>query len=75
VDRTGEIHGAGVEIIELDVCNQFTIQAEAFASAILDGRSQPAPLEDAVANMACIDALFRSSATGCWEKPQDPGQP
>jgi predicted dehydrogenase len=75
VDRTGDIHGAGVEIIELDVCNQFRIQAEAFASAILDGRSQPAPLEDAVANMACIDALFRSSATGRWEQPQDPGQP
>jgi predicted dehydrogenase len=69
VDRTGEIHGAGVEIIELDVCDQFTIQAEAFASAILDGRSQPVPLEDAVANMACIDALVRSSATGRWEEP------
>jgi predicted dehydrogenase len=70
VDRTGEIHGGGVEIIELDVCNQFTIQAEAFASAILDGKAQPAPLEDAVANMACIDALFRSSTTGRWEKPE-----
>jgi predicted dehydrogenase len=69
VDRTGEIHGAGVEIIELDVCDQFTIQAEAFASAILGGRSQPVPLEDAVANMACIDALVRSSATGRWEEP------
>ena len=44
-------------------------RTEEFAQAILDGRPQPAPLEDAVANMACIDAIFRSSRSGRWEKP------
>lgn len=68
-DRTGELHGSGIEIIELEVCNQFTIQAEAFAAAVLDGRPQSAPLEDAVANMACIDAVFRSASSGRWETP------
>jgi predicted dehydrogenase len=68
-DRTGELHGNGIEIIELEVCNQFTIQAEAFAAAVLDGRPQSAPLEDAVANMACIDAVFRSASSGRWEPP------
>ena len=69
-DRTGEIHGSGIELIELDVCNQFTIQADEFSQAILDNRPQPAPLEDAVANMACIDALVRSSQSGRWETPE-----
>lgn len=69
-DRTGEIHGTGIELVELDVCNQFTIQAEEFSRAILEGRPQPAPLEDAVANMAVLDAIFKSSQTGRWEEPE-----
>ena len=74
VDRTGDLHGSGAEVIELDTCNQFTLQAEAFSSAILEGRSQPAPLEDAVANMECIDAIFRSSESGRWESPEGAGR-
>ena len=67
LDRAGELHGSGIETIELGVCNQFTLQAEEFSSAILDGRPPPAPLEDAVANMACIDAIVTSSKSGRWE--------
>ena len=67
VDRTGDVHGSGVELIVFDTCDQFTIQAEEFSRAILENRPQPAPLEDAVANMACIDALIRSSCSGRWE--------
>jgi len=68
-DRTGDLAGGGVETIELDTCNQFTLQAEAFSAAILDDGPQPVPLEDSVANMACLDAIFRSSASGRWELP------
>ncbi len=68
-DRTGEIHGSGVEQIEFEVCNQFTLQAEAFATAVLENRPQVPALEDAVANMACIDAVARSSASNRWEVP------
>jgi predicted dehydrogenase len=70
-DRTGELHGSGIETIEIDVCNQYTIQAQEFSSAILDGRPQAAPLEDAVANMVCIDAIFRSSQSGRWEETKN----
>ena len=34
---------------------------------------RPVPLEDAVANMACIDALVRSAETGRWEVPSELG--
>ena len=67
LDRTGDVDGSGVEVIDVEICNQFTIQAERFADSILTGRPQPAPLEDAVANMACLDAIARSSASGRWE--------
>jgi predicted dehydrogenase len=67
LDRTGDLSGSGLETIALEICNQFTIQAEEFARDILEDRPQSAPLEDAVANMACIDAVLRSSRTGQWE--------
>ena len=68
VDRTGDLGGAGVEVSELDACDQFTLQAEAFAAAILEKRPQAVALEDAVANMICLDAVARSSKAGRWEK-------
>ncbi len=61
--------GAGIETIEFSICDQYTIQGDLFSHAILEGRSVPSPLEDAVANMACIDAVFRSTETGRWEAP------
>jgi len=68
-DTNGEVTGSGVEQIELDVCDQYTIQAEEFSLALLEHLPQAVPLEDAVANMGCIDAIFRSSESGRWEKP------
>jgi hypothetical protein len=29
----------------------------------------PVPLEDAIANMRVIDAIFKSASSGKWEKP------
>jgi len=67
LDRTGDLSDRGLETIALDTCNQFTTQAEEFSTALLANRPQSPPLEDAVANMACIDAISRSSRTGRWE--------
>ena len=68
VDRTGDLFGSGIEVIELPVVDQYTVQAQAFAETILNRRPQSPPLEDAVANMVCIDAVARSSRSGRWEK-------
>ena len=56
--------------IDIDMCNQYTIQGDLFSKAILDNKEVPLPLEDAVSNMACIDAIFKSAETGRWEVPQ-----
>ena len=55
---------------EFPVCDQYTIQGDAFSRAILEDAEVPVPLEDAVANMAVIEALFRSVETGKWEAPE-----
>ena len=45
------------------------LMADAFAAAVLDGGEQPVPLEDSLANMRVIDAVFRAAAGGRWETP------
>lgn len=69
VDPGSDLTGAAAEIVELDICDQYTIQGDLFSKAVLEGADVPCPLEDAVRNMACIDAVFRSAHTGRWERP------
>ena len=52
--------------ITLDVVDQYTIQGELFARAVLEDAPVPTPLDDAVANMEVIDALRRSGRIGEW---------
>ncbi len=48
-----------IEEIALPVCNQYTIQGDAFARAVLEDMPVPTPIEDAVANMRVIEELRR----------------
>ena len=62
------LHNAnGRRELVLDICDQFTIQGDLFSKAILEDTPVPTPPEDAIANMATIDALFQSAHTGGWE--------
>jgi predicted dehydrogenase len=63
------IYGGKVEVEEIPACDQYTIQGDAFSRAIRENREVPVPLEDALANMQVIDALFRSAHSGCAEQP------
>jgi len=55
-----------IEEILLDTCNQYTLQGDLFSQAVLDGTEVPTPLEDAVANMKVIEAVFHSAKSGTW---------
>jgi len=57
----------GDETIEIPVCDQYEIQGSLFSEAIRENREQPIPLEDAISNMAVIDAVFKSASTNLWE--------
>ena len=59
--------GRDVEEIEIDVADQYTLQGDLFARAVLENTDVPTPIEDSVANMKVIEAIFRSSASGTWE--------
>jgi predicted dehydrogenase len=70
IDDGSDISGAGIEVREFPARDQYTIQGDLFSRAVREGTGQPVPLEDAVRNMAVIDAVFRSAETGRWEAPQ-----
>lgn len=66
IDETGDIFGSGIVTEEFPTADQYTLQGDAFSRAILDNTEVPVPLEDAVANMAVIEAIFRSAESGGW---------
>lgn len=69
VDDGRDLLGSGAETIEFPPCDQYALQADAFARAVRSGDPSDAPLEDAIANMRVLDALFRSGRSGGWERP------
>ena len=69
VDDGSDLFGGGVETEEFPACDQYTIQGDLFSKAIREHGAQPIPLEDAVNNMAVIEAVFRSAESGRWEVP------
>ena len=69
VDDGADLSGRGIETIEVPPCNQYTIQGDLFSRAIREGSPAPYPLEDTIANMRVIEAVFRSAATDRWVEP------
>jgi len=47
------------EVLTFDPANEYTIQAERFAAAVLDRTPVPIPPSDAVGNLRVIEELFR----------------
>ena len=58
---------SAAEIIEIDAANQYTLQGDRFSAAIRGVGEVPSSIDNAIANMAVIDALFRSAETKQWE--------
>ena len=55
--------------VTVAACDQWTVQCDRFCEAITAGGPAPLPIEDAVATMQVIDAIFRSAKSGRWEQP------
>jgi predicted dehydrogenase len=70
VDDGRDVEGSGIETITFPPVDQYTIQADRFSEAIRGVGSVPVSLEDAMGNMAVIDALFRSAESCVWERPR-----
>jgi predicted dehydrogenase len=70
LDDGSAFAGANAEVIEVEVCDQYTIQGDLFARSIRENTEPPMSLEDSLRNMAVIDAIFASAKSGQWEVPQ-----
>ncbi len=68
VDDGSQLAGRSARIEEFATADQYTIQGDAFSRAIQEDGQVPVPLEDSLANMAVIEAVFRAGASGSWEK-------
>jgi len=60
--------GIGVRRVTVGPVDQYGLMFAAFSRAMREGTVPPEPLEDALANARALDALFRSEASGLWEK-------
>jgi predicted dehydrogenase len=67
VDDGRDLSGSGIETIEIPAVDQYTLQGERFAEAVRGIGTVPVPLEDSIANMAVIDAVFRAAESDRWE--------
>lgn len=70
IDNGKDVFGGGSTTEAIPTCDQYTMQGDAFSKAIREGTELPVPLEDAIANMAVIEAIFRSADTKRWEAPR-----
>ncbi len=67
VDDGRELGDRSADAIEFPVVDQYTLQGDNFSAAVRGEGEVPVSIEDAVGNMAVIDALFRSETSGRWE--------
>jgi predicted dehydrogenase len=68
VDDGRDLVGGGIESETFEPVDQYTLQGDRFGEAVRGRGAVPVPLEDAIANMAVLDALFRAADTGRWER-------
>jgi predicted dehydrogenase len=69
IDDGRDVFGGGIRTETIPICDQYTLQGDAFSRAIREGGEVPVPLEDAIGNMAVIEAIFRSAEASRWEPP------
>ena len=67
IDDGSDLFGAGVTVETFPVCDQYTLQGDAFSKAVIEDTEVPVPIEDSIKNMAVIEAIFKSAASGGWE--------
>ena len=66
---TGNTISASVVMVRREVfapCDQYALEAEAFAQAIITGKALPYGVEDGIRTMRVLDAIFASEEAGGW---------
>ncbi|WP_374654411.1 Gfo/Idh/MocA family protein [Dongia sp.] len=67
IDDGSDLTGANIASEVMPACDQYTLQGEAFSAAIRGTAKLEFGIEDAIANMRVIDAMFKAAKSGTWE--------
>jgi len=67
IDSGASLDGSSAVVEEFAPVDQYRLQCDEAAAVFRDEAEQDFPIEDAIANMRVIDALYRSGASGRWE--------
>jgi len=70
IDDGGDLSGGSITTETFPVCDQYTLQGDAFSRAVLENTEIPVSIEDSIKNMAVIEAIFQSANSGQWISPQ-----
>jgi len=68
VDDGSALDGSGITVEILPPCDQYGLEADAFSRAVRGEIPLPYGIDDALANMRAIDALYRSERSARWER-------
>ncbi|MCB8882481.1 Gfo/Idh/MocA family oxidoreductase [Acidisoma cellulosilytica] len=69
IDEGKALGGVAALTEEFSPTDQYTLQGDAVSRVILGEAKLEFPLEDAIANMRVIEAIFRAGDKGSWEAP------
>ena len=69
IDSGTSLDGSSAEFEDFAPVDQYAMQCDLAAAVFRNEAAQEFPIEDAIANMRVIDALYRSAASGRWETP------
>ena len=67
IDSGQSLDGSSAINEDFPAVDQYALQCDAAVAAFRNEKTQEFPIEDAIANMRVIDALYRSAAAGRWE--------
>jgi predicted dehydrogenase len=69
IDTGASLDGSSALIEQFPAADQYALQCDHAAAVMRGEADQEFPIEDAIANMRVIDALYRSGISGRWETP------
>lgn len=72
IDDGRDLFGGGITEETFPVCDQYTLEGEAFSAAVRGERDVPVPLESSLENMQVIDDLFLAAEQRRWVVLQSP---
>jgi predicted dehydrogenase len=67
IDSGKSLDGSSAVFEDFAPVDQYVLQCDLAAAVFRNETPQEFPIEDAIANMRVIDALYRSAVSGRWE--------